>query len=305
MPATLSTSIPGLGAPRVGKVREVYDLGSRLLIVATDRISAFDVVMANGIPDKGRILNQMSAFWFNMFSSLCPNHVISVETAEIEGELKQLIGSEFNSREFDLQGRAMLAEKTEPLPIECVARGYITGSLYKDYLQHGPGVHGLRLPKGLVESSRLENALFTPATKAVEGHDENLDELTARELVGIEIYNQARNWTLDIYRRAALFAHSKGILLADTKFEFGLKDGQLIWIDEALTPDSSRFWPVRTYKPGQQQPSFDKQFVRNYLESINWNKQPPGPTLPEEVVEQTRAKYLEAFTLLTGRQLEA
>ncbi|MBI5708574.1 MAG: phosphoribosylaminoimidazolesuccinocarboxamide synthase [Armatimonadetes bacterium] len=295
MPALLTTSLPNLPAPRKGKVREVYDLGDSLLIVATDRISAFDVVMANGIPDKGRILNQMSAFWFEKFAEVCPNHVISTDDAQIAERVPGL-GPDF-------AGRCTLAKKAEPLPIECVARGYIAGSLFKEYVSDGPGVHGLSLPEGLINSAKLPEPIFTPATKAETGHDLNLSFAGACNIVGPEVAEQARDFTLELYRRASIHAASKGILLADTKFEFGFVDGELTWIDEALTPDSSRFWPAETYEPGRSQPSYDKQFVRDYLETLDWDKRPPGPTLPEDVVAKTRAKYLEAFHVLTGREL--
>lgn len=303
MPATLSTSIPGLPAPKVGKVREVYDLGDALLIVATDRISAFDVVMANGIPHKGRMLNQMSAFWFEKFADLCPNHVISTDDGVISERLRQATGSDLDARSLDLNGRCTLARKAQPLAIECVARGYITGSLFKEYIAEGGAVHGMNLPEGLVDSDKLPEPIFTPATKAEEGHDQNLSEAAARDLVGAEVYETVKRWTLEIYQKAADYAATKGILLADTKFEFGLTDDGIIWIDEALTPDSSRFWPADRYEPGRQQPSYDKQFVRNYLETLEWDKRPPGPTLPEDVVANTQSKYLEAFRLLTGREL--
>lgn len=295
MPALLSTALPGLPPPRCGKVREVYDLGDSLLIVATDRISAFDVVMANGIPDKGRILNQMSAFWFDRFREICPNHVIAAEDRDIADRVPGL--------ESEFAGRCTLGKKAKPLPIECVARGYISGSLFKDYIKQGPGVYELGLPEGLVNSQKLPEPIFTPATKEESGHDENLSFRQAASIVGLDVAERARDWTLAIYRAAAEYAATKGIILADTKFEFGFVDGELTWIDEALTPDSSRFWEASLYAPGGQQPSFDKQFVRDYLEEIGFNKQPPGPVLPEDVVVKTRAKYLEAFERLTGRTL--
>ncbi len=307
MPTTLTTSIPGLAPPKIGKVREVYDLGDQILIVATDRISAFDVVMANGIPDKGRILNQMSAFWFEKFRDICPNHVISIDDEEISKALaadnRQPLTANRKQATADLAGRSTLAKKAKPLPIECVVRGYLAGSLFKEYKSFGGGVHGLSLSPGLLDGSQLPEPIFTPATKAEEGHDENLSWNQAVSIVGKEIAETARNWSLEIYTLASEFAASKGILLADTKFEFGETDEGLIWIDEALTPDSSRFWPVETYQPGAPQPSYDKQFVRDYLESMNWNKQPPGPTLPDKVVIGTRAKYLEAFERLVGKPL--
>lgn len=293
----LHTALFGLPPARIGKVREVYDLGDALLIVATDRISAFDVVMANGIPDKGRILNQMSAFWFETLADVCPNHVLSTDD--------EVIRSRLNQEQPEIAGRATLAKKAEPLPIECVARGYIAGSLFKDYQREGGKVHGLDLPGGLLKSSRLEQPIFTPATKAQEGHDQNIDFSTAADLVGEEIAALARRWTLELYARGAAYCADRGIILADTKFEFGLTDDGLILIDECLTPDSSRFWTVDGYEPGRSQASYDKQFVRDYLESIAWDKQPPGPTLPPEVVERTRAKYLDAYRRIVGTDLPA
>lgn len=295
----LHTSIPGLPPPRVGKVREVYDLGNDLLIVATDRISAFDVIMANGIPDKGRILNQMSAFWFRELGDVCPTHVISTDDDAIAERLGSL---ELDANTLDsLRGRSVLARRASPLTIECVARGYISGSLYKEYRAEGGAVHDLGLPEGLPLSGKLPEPIFTPATKAQEGHDENISYARACDLVGSEIAAQARDWTLALYARAAAHCARAGIILADTKFEFGVTPDGLIWIDEALTPDSSRFWPADQYEPGKQQPSYDKQFVRDYLETLAWDKRPPGPELPAEIVAKTRAKYLEAFERITGR----
>jgi phosphoribosylaminoimidazole-succinocarboxamide synthase len=278
----------------LGKVREVYDLGQELLIVASDRISAFDVVMENGIPDKGRILNRMSAFWFEKLGEVCPHHMISVDDA--------VIAKRLSFSDETLQGRCMLAQKAEPLTIECVARGYITGSLFKEYLASGGDIHGLDLPEGLVDSSRLPEPIFTPATKAQSGHDENISFKEAADRVGSEIAEKVRGWTLELYSRAAEYALTRGLILADTKFEFGMTEEGLIWIDEALTPDSSRFWDVATYAPGGPQPSYDKQFVRDYLESIGWDKRPPGPRLPDDVVEKTRAKYMEAYERLTDTE---
>lgn len=290
----LSIDIPGLPAPKgSNKIRQTYDLGSEMLLVTTDRISAFDVVMENGIPDKGRVLNLMSAFWFEKFADICPNHVITIDD--------QTIASQIGLEDRRLFGRTLLAKKAKPLKIECVARGYITGSLYKEYLTEGGKVHGLDLPEGLVDSDKLPEPIFTPATKAETGHDENLSEAQARDLVGSEVYDFVKNVTLKIYTAASEFAASKGIILADTKFEFGETEDGIIWIDEALTPDSSRFWPADQYEPGKQQPSYDKQFVRNYLEEINFNKMPPGPRLPEEIVEKTRSRYIEAYEKLVGK----
>jgi phosphoribosylaminoimidazole-succinocarboxamide synthase len=291
----LHTAITGLPPARIGKVREVYDLGDVLLIVATDRISAFDVVMANGIPDKGRILNQMSAFWFDKLADVCPHHVISTDDAVIAERLPQ--------PRQELTGRTTLARKAKPLTIECVARGYISGSLYKEYKAAGGAVHDLVLPLGLVDSSKLPEPIFTPATKAEEGHDENVSFARACDMVGKETAETVRDWTLKLYNRAAEHAATKGLILADTKFEFGETADGIIWIDEALTPDSSRYWDAAQYEPGRSQPSYDKQFVRDYLESIGWNKLPPGPELPRDIVTKTREKYLDAFRLITDREL--
>lgn len=296
MPALLETALPNLPPPRKGKVREVYDLGDCLLIVATDRISAFDVVMANGIPDKGRILTGLSAFWFDRLGGVAPHHVLSTD----DGEIAQRVGA-IDS----LKGRSMLARKAKPLAIECVARGYITGSLFKEYRTQGGGVHGLALPDGLVDADRLPEPIFTPATKAEEGHDENLSFAQACDIVGRETAETVRDWTLKLYAQAAEYAATKGLILADTKFEFGETEDGLIWIDEALTPDSSRYWDAGLYHPGGPQPSYDKQFVRDYLETIRWDKRPPGPTLPDDVVAKTRAKYVEAYERLTGKPFES
>ena len=296
MPALLETALPNLPPPRKGKVREVYDLGDCLLIVATDRISAFDVVMANGIPDKGRILTGLSAFWFDRLGGVAPHHVLSTD----DGEIAQRVGA-IDS----LKGRSMLARKAKPLAIECVARGYITGSLFKEYRTQGGDVHGLTLPDGLVDADRLPEAIFTPATKAEEGHDENLSFAQACDIVGRETAETVRDWTLKLYAQAAEYAAAKGLILADTKFEFGETEDGLIWIDEALTPDSSRYWDAGLYHPGGPQPSYDKQFVRDYLETIRWDKRPPGPTLPDDVVAKTRAKYVEAYERLTGKPFES
>lgn len=290
----LTTDLVDLGVPRKGKVREAYDLGDRILMITTDRISAFDVIMANGIPDKGRILNQMSAFWFEKFADLVPHHLISVD----DDDVAEIVGAKIG----DLSGRCMISRKAKPLAIECVARGYLAGSLFKEYRREGGGVHGLDLPGGLVDGSALPEPIFTPATKAVEGHDENISFDRAADLVGREVAEQVRAWTLELYRRAAEHALKSGLILADTKFEFGLTDDGLIWIDEALSPDSSRYWDAGLYTPGQAQPSFDKQYLRDYLESLDWDKTPPGPVLPDDVVVNTRAKYVEAFERITGRE---
>jgi len=297
MEALLYAKIAGLGEPRVGKVRQLYDLGEKVLIVATDRISAFDVVMANGIPDKGRVLNQMSAFWFKELEGICAHHLIGAEDAAIRDALGYW--------DEQLAGRCSLARKARPLPVECVARGYLAGSLYKEYVREGGGVHGLALPEGLVDSDRLPEPIFTPATKAQEGHDENLSFEQAADLIGRETAERVRDWSLALYSEAARRVADRGLILADTKFEFGETDDGLIWIDEALTPDSSRYWDASLYEPGGPQPSYDKQFVRDYLESSGWNKRPPGPRLPDEIVERTRDKYLQAFKRVTGAALAA
>ena len=296
MAELLHTSLPGLPPPRVGKVREVYDLGEELLIIATDRISAFDVIMANGIPDKGRILSQMSAFWFEKLHEVCANHVVSTDDAVIDSRLDR--------PHQELHGRTTLAKKAKPLTIECVARGYIAGSLFKEYLADGGNVHGLSLPPGLVNSDRLPEPIFTPATKAEEGHDENISFSEACNRVGKETAEKVRDWTLELYKKAVEHSASVGLILADTKFEFGETPDGIIWIDEALTPDSSRFWDASLYGPGKSQPSFDKQFVRDYLETLNWNKQPPGPILPADIVAKTRAKYVEAYERVTSTSFQ-
>jgi len=287
------TNFAGIAPAARGKVRDIYDLGDRLLIVATDRLSAFDVVMPTPIPDKGRVLTQLSLFWFDLLRDAIPNHVLSATQ----------FPSPFDRHTDDLAGRSMVVRKTQPLPIECVARGYLSGSGWKEYQANGT-VCGIRLPAGLKESDKLPEPIFTPATKATSGHDENISFERAAEILGRPLTEKVRTITLDIYRRAAAYAEPRGIILADTKFEFGLLNGELIWIDEALTPDSSRFWPAAQYKPGGAQPSFDKQFVRDYLERIRWPKTPPGPELPSNVVAGTRAKYREAYRILVGHELD-
>jgi phosphoribosylaminoimidazole-succinocarboxamide synthase len=286
------TSLPGIHFLNRGKVRDLYEVGDRLLIVATDRLSAFDVVLPTPIPDKGRVLTQLSLFWFNLLRDIIPNHVITAE--DFPAELAAYRGQ--------LEGRAMLCRRTKPLPIECVVRGYLSGSGWKDYRATGK-VCGIALPAGLQESERLPEAIFTPSTKAAEGHDENISFEEAASRIGAELSERVRAVSLEIYRRAAAYAEPRGIILADTKFEFGLVGNELIWIDEALTPDSSRFWPADGYQPGRAQPSYDKQYVRDYLERIGWNKQPPGPELPSDVVAATREKYREAYRQLTGHEL--
>ena len=304
----LDTSLEGLTLHRRGKVRDVYELGDELLIVTTDRISAFDYVLGSGIPDKGKVLTQLSGFWFERMGDLVPHHLLSMDVDAFPEPAR--------SHRDLLRGRTMLVRRTEPIPIECVARGYLSGSGWKEYQKTG-SVCGVELPSGLRESDRLPEPIFTPATKAESGHDENISETEAGRLVGESLVAKLKALTLEIYRRGAAHAESKGIIVADTKFEFGLAragdnrartqpavEEDIVLIDEVLTPDSSRFWPQARYVPGQGQPSFDKQYVRDYLEAISWNKQPPVPSLPDDVVQRTREKYIEAFTLLSGRELK-
>jgi phosphoribosylaminoimidazole-succinocarboxamide synthase len=290
----LHLDLPGIKKLKSGKVREIFDLDDRLLFVATDRISAFDVIMPNGIPRKGEVLTQISYFWFGKTQSFQPNHLLSRAEDALPDELQSFAGQ--------LARRSMLVRKTTPLAIECVVRGYLAGSGWKEY-QERQTVCGIRLPAGLSEASELPEPVFTPATKAESGHDENITFQRAARIVGAEIAEEARERSLRIYHFARDYARQRGIIIADTKFEFGLEDGRLILIDEVLTPDSSRFWPADAYQPGRSQPSFDKQFVRDYLETLAWNKTPPGPVLPEDVVARTQGKYLEAYERLTGRML--
>jgi phosphoribosylaminoimidazole-succinocarboxamide synthase len=293
-PAVLDTHLDGLTLARRGKVRDVYDLGEHLLIVATDRISAFDYVLGSGIPDKGKVLTQLSAFWFDHVGDLVPHHCIAVDVEDFPAVTRP-------HRDI-LRGRSMLVRKTTPLPVECVARGYLSGSGWKDYQKSG-AVCGVALPAGLRESDRLPTPIFTPATKAETGHDENISEAQAGEIVGADLAHRLRELTLALYARGVDHGESCGIIIADTKFEFGLAGDTLLLIDEVLTPDSSRFWPRDLYEAGRAQASFDKQFVRDHLEAIGWNKQPPVPSLPDEVVSRTRDKYLEAYRRLTGDDL--
>ncbi len=287
------TQFAGVPLSSRGKVRDLYDLGDRLLIVATDRLSAFDVVLPTPIPDKGRVLTQLSLFWFDKLRGVIPNHVLSSTG----------FPAPFDAFADLLRGRTMLVRRARPLLVECVVRGYLSGSGWKDYRAAGK-ICGIALPAGLRESERLPEPIFTPSTKVAKGHDENISFDQAVALVGGALAERVRDVSLEIYRRAAAYAEPRGILLADTKFEFGLIGDELIWIDEALTPDSSRFWPAEGYQPGRAQPSYDKQFVRDYLERIGWNKQPPGPELPQDVVTATRAKYREAYRQLAGRELD-
>ncbi len=287
------TNFPSLNLKARGKVRDIYDLGDRLLLVATDRLSAFDVVMPTPIPDKGRVLTQLSLFWFEKLSGVIPNQLLPSNG----------FGGALAPYAAELEGRALLVRKAEPILVECVVRGYLSGSGWKEYRQSG-AVCGIALPPDLQESSRLPEPIFTPATKASSGHDENISFEKMAEITGAGLALRLRDISLELYQRAADYAAGRGILIADTKFEFGLLDGELIWIDEALTPDSSRFWPAQGYAPGRAQPSFDKQYVRDYLERTGWNKQPPGPALPPQVVAGTTAKYREAYRLLVGRDLD-
>jgi phosphoribosylaminoimidazole-succinocarboxamide synthase len=280
---------------RRGKVRDVYALGDdRLLAVATDRLSAFDVVLPTGIPGKGVVLTQLSLFWFRKLADVAPHHVVTADVDEYPAELR-------SEREL-LEGRSMLVRRTEPLPVECVVRGYLAGSGWKDYVRTG-AVCGIALPPGLREADRLPAPIFTPATKAESGHDENIPFAGMVERVGAAVAEEARRVSLELYARASAHVEARGIILADTKFEFGRLDGRLVWIDEALTPDSSRFWPRDGWAPGSSPPSFDKQYVRDYLETLGWDKRPPGPVLPPEVVARTREKYEEARTRLCGPEL--
>ena len=295
----LQTRLSDLTLHRSGKVRDVYAVDDRLLIVATDRISAFDYVLGSGIPDKGKVLNQLSAFWFDLTAGLVPNHLISIRTDDYPPAAR--------AHAEVLRGRSMLVRRTSPVPIECVVRGYLAGSGWAEYRREGT-ICGIRLPAGLRESDPLPEPIFTPATKADSGHDLNIGEEEAGRLIGRDLIARLRDLSIRLYARGVAHAEPRGIILADTKFEFGLaRDGsgaeQVILIDEVMTPDSSRFWPSVTYRPGGGQPSFDKQYVRDYLDRIRWNRQLPVPALPDDVIAQTREKYLEAFRRLTGREL--
>ena len=291
----IHTQLGGAAPHRQGKVRDIYEFADRLLLVATDRISAFDYVLGSGIPDKGKVLTQLSEFWFEQTRDIVVNHLITTDVrqypAELQGDADMLAG------------RSMLVQKTNPIPIECVARGYLSGSGWKDYRATGT-VCGVPLPPGLQESDRLPAPIFTPATKATSGHDVNISQVEAGRIIGDQLIVTLRELTLQLYAFGVAHAEACGIILADTKFEFGLTgDGRVVLIDEMMTPDSSRYWPKDQYRPGGPQPSFDKQYVRDYLEQINWNKQPPVPSLPEDVVMRTRDKYLEAFRRLTGKEV--
>ena len=287
------TNFPGLVLRGRGKVRDIYEVGDLLLIVATDRLSAFDVILPTPIPDKGRVLTQLSLFWFEKLRGVVPHHVVSAR--KFDGPLAPFAD--------ELRGRAMLVRKTEPIAVECVVRGYLAGSGWKDYQKTG-AVCGIPLPPGLRESEKLPEPIFTPSTKATSGHDENISFEEVAGMIGSPLAKRLRDVSLEIYGRASKYAAERGILIADTKFEFGLDGEELVWIDEALTPDSSRFWPAAGYQPGRAQASFDKQFVRDYLERCGWSKTPPAPELPDEVVAGTQGKYREAFRLLVGHELE-
>jgi phosphoribosylaminoimidazole-succinocarboxamide synthase len=292
--ATQSTiDLPGFKKLRSGKVREVFDLGETLLFVVTDRLSAFDVILPDPIPHKGAVLNQISAFWFKRFDKI-QNHLVTADFEEFPKELQRF-------RE-ELAGRSMIVKKTEPLAVECVVRGYLAGSGWKEY-QESQSVCGIKLPSGLKLASQLPEPIFTPSTKAEKGHDENIDMKRCAEILGDEIADRVKKLSLEIYSRGREYAAQKGIIVADTKFEFGIIDGKLLLIDECLTPDSSRFWPKDEYAVGQSPPSFDKQFVRDYLETLDWDKTPPAPRLPKDVIEKTSTKYLEAFRRLTGNEI--
>jgi phosphoribosylaminoimidazole-succinocarboxamide synthase len=298
-PPLLATSLPGLPPIRSGKVRDLFDAGPHLVIVATDRISAFDYVLGSGIPDKGKVLTQLSAFWFELTAGVVPNHVLSVDPEAFPPELR--------AHADGLRGRSMLVRRTEPIPIECVVRGYLVGSGWAEYRKSGT-VCGIQLPAGLSEADRLPEPIFTPSTKAESGHDVNISQEEAGRLVGHDLVERLARLSLQVYSMGAAHAESRGIIVADTKFEFGIvRDGgreQILLIDEVLTPDSSRFWPADAYKPGGSQPSFDKQYVRDYLDAIKWNRQPPVPSLPDDVIARTREKYVEALGRLTGRGVD-
>ncbi len=292
----LQTDFPELTLHARGKVRDLYSLNEQLLFVATDRISAFDYVLATGIPEKGRVLTQLSLFWFDFLKDVVKNHLITADVDQYPAPLKKYAD--------DLRGRSMLVTKAQMIDIECVARGYLSGSGWKEYQQTG-AVCGIKLPAGLRESDKLPEPIFTPATKALTGHDENISIEEMAKRTGKELAEKLRDLTLKIYKTAADYAAGRGIIIADTKFEFGQTSQGLILADEVLTPDSSRFWPADKYQPGKAQESFDKQFVRDYLEAIKWNKQPPAPSLPEDVARKTSEKYIEAYRILAGRELPA
>lgn len=291
----LSTDFSDLKLFRRGKVRDVYDLGDKLLVVSTDRISCFDVVLSSGIPYKGKVLTALSCFWFDFIRSISAHHFLTAEIEEYPAQLKKYSGQ--------LSGRSMLVKKTKPLPVECIVRGYLSGSGWKEYREK-QSVCGIKLPAGLKESGKLPEVVFTPSTKAEEGHDLNVEQKYIEGLVGKETAERLKKASIAIYEKASEYALSKGIIIADTKFEFGILNNEIILIDEVLTPDSSRFWPKDEYSPGRAQSSFDKQFVRDYLEGLSWDKEPPAPELPAEIIEKTSQKYLEAYRKLTGKGLK-
>lgn len=298
--ASPNDRIPELNFLRSGKVRDIYEVDEdHLLIVASDRISAFDCVLPNAIPNKGQVLTQLSQFWFRRFASVVSNHLVETDVDKFPAELREKLSSESKAA---LMGRTMFVNRTEVIPFECVVRGYLAGSGWKDYQQTG-AVCGHKLPEGLVEAAKLPEPIFTPATKAETGHDINVSIDAMSAAIGEELAKKLEAVSLRLYKEAAEYAETRGIIICDTKFEFGLRNGQIVWIDEALTPDSSRFWPRAAYSPGKSQPSFDKQFVRDYLETLDWDKRPPAPVLPDEVVAGTSEKYLEAYQLITGHAL--
>jgi len=292
----LSTDFKDLKLHKRGKVRDVYDLGDKLLIVSTDRISCFDVVLPSGIPYKGFVLTQLSCFWFHFIKDIIPHHLVASDINNYPKELQK--------HKAELLGRSMLVVKTKPFAVECVVRGYLSGSAWKEY-QEKQSVCGIKLPAGLLESDKLPEVLFTPSTKADTGHDLNVDQKYAEGVVGKDAASKLKEISIDIYKKASELALTRGIIIADTKFEFGVYDNEIILIDEALTPDSSRFWPADQYTRGKSQPSFDKQFVRDYLEGLGWNKTPPAPKLPEEIIKKTTQKYLQVYERLTGRERES
>lgn len=286
----LRTEMPGIGAPKHGKVRDIYDLGEHLLLIATDRISAFDVILPNGIPGKGRVLTGISLFWFNKMKDIIDNHIIATDVNDFPEKL-------WKYREM-LEGRSMLVKKSRPLPVECIVRGYLSGSGWKEYREKGT-VCGIDIPQGLSESSRLDEPIFTPSTKAEEGHDINISFEETKDIVGIDTAEKLKDTSIKIYSKARGMAEKKGIIIADTKLEFGVYKNEIILIDELLTPDSSRFWSIKDYQPGRGQDSYDKQIVRDYLLTLDWDKTPPGPVLPEEIVAKTADRYREIMEILT------
>lgn len=306
-----STDIPGLKKHITGKVRDVYDLGDELLLVASDRLSAFDVVLPGGIPDKGRVLTQLSLFWFEMTKDIVENHVITADADKIVARLAECGVPDVASYREVVEGRSILGKKAESIPIECVVRGYLAGSAWKEYKQllaesNGADsvvLHGVTLPTDLIESDKLPEPVFTPSTKESSGHDINISADQARDMAGKELVDELERLSLAIYNKASGYARSRGIIISDTKFEFGMKDGKIILIDELLTPDSSRFWAVADYVPGRSQDAFDKQFVRDYLETLDWDKTYPGPTLPADIVEKTSERYREAYRRIVGKEL--